>query len=136
MIKKEIKYFDAFAEEEVTKPFYFHLHKADIMRIIGRDREGDWEKYVQKIMDSNDNDKVMNFIEDIIRDSVGQRTEFGFTKNRTYADAFIGSDAYGELFMELIQEEGAAERFFRGVIGKLADGTPKAAVKARTTRKK
>lgn len=132
MIKREITYMDLFTEEEMTKTFYFHLNKADLIRIIGRDKQGDWEKYVKDIVATGDADVIMNFLEDIIRDSVGERTPDGmFIKNRNIADAFIASDAYGELFAGIIMNEGEAENFFKGIIGNM--GTASGAVKAKTT---
>ena len=119
MIKRTLTFEDPFTEESVTQDYYFHLSKADIIRIMGRDREGDWEKYVQNVVESGDSDTIFNFIEDIIKQSVGKRTPDGlFVKPRDYAEAFVASEAYGELVVELIQNAKMAEEFFRGVVGK------------------
>ena len=119
MIKRTLTFEDPFTEESVTQDYYFHLSKADIIRIMGRDREGDWEKYVQNVVESGDSDTIFNFIEDIIKQSVGKRTPDGlFVKPRDYAEAFVASEAYGELVVELIQNEKMAKEFFRGVVGK------------------
>ena len=119
MIKRTLTFEDPFTEESVTQDYYFHLSKADIIRIMGRDREGDWEKYVQNVVESGDSDTIFNFIEDIIKQSVGKRTPDGlFIKPRDYAEAFVASEAYGELVIELIQNEKMAKEFFRGVVGK------------------
>ena len=119
MIKRTLTFEDPFTEESVTQDYYFHLSKADIIRIMGRDREGDWEKYVQNVVESGDSDTIFNFIEDIIKQSVGKRTpDELFIKPRDYAEAFVASEAYGELVVELIQNEKMAEEFFRGVVGK------------------
>ena len=132
MIKREITYVDLFTEETITKPFYFHLNKADLLRIVGRDKQGDWEKYVKNIVNSGNTDTIMDFLEDVIRDSVGERTPDGlFIKNRTIADSFIASDAFGELFADIILKEGEGEKFFKGIIGNM--GTAADAVKAKTT---
>lgn len=119
MIKRTLTFEDPFTEQSVTQDYYFHLSKADIIRIMGRDREGDWEKYVQNVVESGDSDTIFNFIEDIIKQSVGKRTPDGlFVKPRDYAEAFVASEAYGELVVELIQNAKMAEEFFRGVVGK------------------
>lgn len=119
MIKRTLTFEDPFTEESVTQDYYFHLSKADIIRIMGRDREGDWEKYVQNVVATGDSDTIFNFIEDIIKQSVGKRTPDGlFVKPRDYAEAFVASEAYGELVVELIQNADLAEEFFRGVVGK------------------
>jgi hypothetical protein len=118
MIKRTITSEDPFTGEQVTNDFYFHLTKADIIRIIGRDRQGDWDKYVKSIIDSGDTDMILNFIESVIRDSVGKRTPEGlFVKPKDFSEAFIASDAYGELFVSLIQNEEESQRFFKGIIG-------------------
>ena len=119
MIKRTLTFEDPFTEESVTQDYYFHLSKADIIRIMGRDREGDWEKYVQNVVESGDSDTIFNFIEDIIKQSVGKRTPDGlFVKPRDYAEAFVASEAYGELVVKLIQNEKMAEEFFRGIVVK------------------
>ena len=119
MIKRTLTFEDPFTEGSVTQDYYFHLSKADIIRIMGRDREGDWEKYVKNVVESGDSDTIFNFIEDIIKQSVGKRTPDGlFVKPRDYAEAFVASEAYGELVVELIQNEKMAEEFFRGIVGK------------------
>lgn len=116
MIKRTITFEDSFTGEQLTRDFFFHLTKADIIRIVGRDREGDWEKYVKNIAESNDTDRVLDFIELIIKQSVGKKTPEGtFIKPKEFAEEFIASDAYGELFIELVQDEDAARRFFEGV---------------------
>lgn len=116
MIKKTIKFIDPVDENEVTKDYFFHLNKADLIRILGRDREGDWEKYVNDIMSRGDSDEIMDFIERIIRDAYGYKNSHGeFAKSREAADAFIASEAYGELFVEFVTNPESAKDFFAKV---------------------
>lgn len=119
MIKQEITYDDAFTGQSIAAPFYFHLNKAELLRIIGRSGNEDWEDYVNEIVASGNNDRVMDFIESVIKASVGERTEDGkFIKNSKIADEFIASEAYGELFVLILDNKNKfTEKFFSGIIG-------------------
>lgn len=117
MIKQHIKFFDIIEEKEVEKDFYFHLNKAEIIRILSRAGEADWETYVRNILESNDPDKILNLFESIIHDAVGQRTPEGlFVKTKDFRDAFIASEAYGELFIKFLSEEDFAQKFWQSII--------------------
>lgn len=119
MLKKTITAENPVTGIQETRDYHFHLSKADLIRIMGRDKSGNWEEYVKSIVESGDNDRIMDFIEQVVRDSVGYVTPDGlFVKPKDYANAFIASDAYGELFIELLQggKEGS-ESFFSAVIG-------------------
>ena len=117
MIKQHIKFYDVIDEKEVEKDFYFHLNKAEIIRILSRTGEVDWETYVRNILDSNDPDKILNLFESIIHDAVGQRTTEGlFVKTKDFRDSFIASEAYGELFVKFLSEEAFAQKFWQSII--------------------
>lgn len=117
MIKQHIKFFDIIEEKELEKDFYFHLNKAEIIRILSRAGEADWETYVRNILESNDPDKILNLFESIIHDAVGQRTPEGlFVKTKDFRDAFIASEAYGELFIKFLSEEDFAQKFWQSII--------------------
>ena len=117
MIKQHIKFYDVIDEKEVEKDFYFHLNKAEIIRILSRAGEVDWETYVRNILESNDPDKILNLFESIIHDAVGQRTTEGlFVKTKDFRDAFIASEAYGELFVKFLSEEAFAQKFWQSII--------------------
>lgn len=117
MIKQHIKFYDVIDEKEVEKDFYFHLNKAEIIRILSRAGEVDWETYVRNILDSNDPDKILNLFESIIHDAVGQRTPEGlFVKTKDFRDSFIASEAYGELFVKFLSEEAFAQKFWQSII--------------------
>ena len=117
MIKQHIKFFDIIEEKEVEIDFYFHLYIADIIRILSRAGEADWETYVRNILESNDPDKILNLFESIIHDAVGQRTPEGlFVKTKDFRDAFIASEAYGELFIKFLSEEDFAQKFWQSII--------------------
>ena len=117
MIKQHIKFYDVIEDKEVEKDFYFHLNKAEIIRILSRTGEVDWETYVRNILESNDPDKILNLFESIIHDAVGQRTTEGlFVKTKDFRDAFIASEAYDELFVKFLTEEEFAQKFWQSII--------------------
>ena len=118
MIKRTITSENPFTGEMETKDYHFHLSKADLIRILGRAKTDDWEAYVNEIVSTGDTDKILNFIESIVRDAVGIRTPEGlFIKPKEYAEAFIASDAYGELIIEFLKNNELAKDFFTKVVG-------------------
>lgn len=123
MIIQKLKDTDVLTGEEVTRKYYFHLSKADAIKILvkytGRDasKDADLEKALKEIITSGDNEKAMNVIEYIIKQSIGYRTSDGrFAKSVEYADAFIASEAYGELFVKVLTDANFTEHFFGGLV--------------------
>ena len=118
MIRKEITHEDVFTGQTVTTSRYFHLNKADMLRILSSAGTDDWDEYVQDLVSRGNTDDVMNFLEKVIRLAIGERTADGkFVKNTTISDNFIASEAYGELFVKIITDEPYAKAFFSGIVG-------------------
>ena len=110
MLKKTIKYADLDGNE-VTEDFYFHLSKAELTT-MAIEEEGIAER-LRKLADGGERREIIQAFNDIIRMSVGHRSEDGkrFIKSPDEAQAFMESEAYGELFMELFTDPVAAVEF-------------------------
>lgn len=137
MIKRELTYTNYVTGKEEKEVAYFHLNKADMIRIVGRSNT-DWETHIKNVMDSGDTDKILDLIEEVIGTSYGAKSEDGrsFIKDREEQKKFINSEPYAELMAEFIQDPNSAEAFFKGVVG-VSGETPKArAAKKSATRKK
>lgn len=118
MIEQTITFRDVVTDKEVTKKFAFHLTKAEIVRLIGKDKDGDWEAYVDRLKQSEDLDTILNFLEDAVRLAVGYRTPEGkFLKTKEFASEFLASEAWGELFEKMLLEDGFMEKFAKGLSG-------------------
>ena len=126
MIKKTIVYED-FNGDQRTEDFYFNLTKAELVE-LNVSEEGGLGEYLQKISESNDGAKIIEWFKKIVLMAYGEKTEDGrrFIKNQELRDGFAASEAYSELFMELATNTQAALDFMNGVVpASLAKDIPK-----------
>lgn len=115
MLKKTITY-DSFSDVDGqtkdTADFYFNLTKMEIIEINLVDE-------LSAVGKSKDPKRIIPALKRIVRAAVGQRIGDRFVKSEEFADAFIASDAYSELFMEILGSENAEEKmaaFVRGIV--------------------
>jgi predicted secreted protein len=116
MFKKTIK-FEDFNGVEVEKDFYFHISKADLIR-MGVRGEGDMEARIKRIIAAKDNEAIFREFEDIIRLSVGIRSADGqsFIKTEAAQSQLLNSPAYDELMVELATDAAASSEFIRNLL--------------------
>lgn len=116
MLKKTIKYTD-YNGEERSEDFYFNLSKAEIME-MEMSQNGGMSEYIKKIVNTQDNVSIMNLFKEIIQKSYGEKSLDGkrFIKNKELTEAFIQTEAYTELFVELVSDADAAAKFVNGII--------------------
>lgn len=116
MIKKTIKYVD-FDGVERVEDFYFHLSKAEAVEMLVSE-EGGYEKYIEKIVSTRDNRKIVEIFKDLVLRSYGEKSLDGrrFVKSKVLSDAFSQTNAYEELFMELAENADVAAAFVKGVL--------------------
>lgn len=116
MLKKTITYED-FNGEKVTEDFYFNLSKAEIARLDVSYQRG-LSEYAKKLIEAEDHATVVSIFEDLIKLSVGVRSEDGrrFIKSQEITNDFMQTNAYPELFMELATNTNKAIEFFKGLI--------------------
>jgi len=120
MLPKEITYTD-FNGEEKKETFYFNLTESEIARMHLGTSVG-LDVMLQRIVEADDRQKILDTFEEIILMSYGERSIDGkyFKKEDSirgkYADDFKASGAYDALFMELISDETAAAKFINGIL--------------------
>lgn len=115
MLTKKIKYED-FNGNEVEKEFYFNLSKAEMLEYDASLPGGALE-YLTFLMNNKMNGPILAAFRDLIARSYGERLPDGrFIKSEERRDAFLASDAYSELFMEIISSEESAAAFVNGVV--------------------
>ena len=124
MIKWPITYTD-YNGEEHTEDFYFNLSKAEVIEMDIM-RNGAYGAYLQNMVANRDGEKIATEFKKIIQKSYGVKSPDGrrFIKNQEVLDAFIQSEAYSELYMQLATEPGAAEKFVEGVLPKVEGKAP------------
>lgn len=128
MIKKTITYSD-FNGNERTEDFYFNLTKAEITK-MELSIKGGLAEMIQRIVAAQDTPAIIEVFEDLIKRSYGVKTPDGrgFTKKAEDLEAFVATEAYSQLFMELATDADAAAKFVNGVVP--ADMAKQAALEA------
>lgn len=117
MLKKTITYTNLFDDTQVTEEFYFNLTKAEMIEMAA----GGYEEVLQKMLETKNTGEMLKLIKELVGKAVGKRSEDGkrFIKSQEITDEFLQSEAFSELFMELVTSEGKqAEEFFMGLMPK------------------
>lgn len=116
MFKKVIK-FEDFNGNPREETFYFNLSKAELMEMELSTQAG-VEEMIRMLIATKDNAKIMQIFKDLILKSYGIKSEDGtrFIKSQELREAFEQSNAYSELFMEMITEPEMQAAFINGVI--------------------
>ncbi len=128
MIKKTITYSD-YNGNERTEDFYFNLTKAEITK-MELSTKGGLAELIQRIVAAQDTPAIIEVFEDLIKRAYGVKTPDGrgFVKRAEDLEAFMSTEAYSELFMELATDADAAAKFVNGVVP--ADMAKQAAIEA------
>lgn len=116
MLKKSITYTD-FNGEEITEDFFFHLSKAELVELEMSQKEG-LSKYLERIIKAENGQEIMTIFKKLLLQAYGQRSPDGkrFVKNEGLRQEFLSSEAYSELFMELVTNADAAAAFINGIV--------------------
>lgn len=127
MIKKTLHYHDHDGKA-VSGDFYFNLSKAELAEQAILEEEG-FVGWINKIIASKKKRETVDAFKWIIEVSYGVRDPADptiFDKDPSHFRKFKSTDAYSELFMELLTDEDAAGTFIRGIVpAELARELPK-----------
>lgn len=116
MIKKTITYHD-YNGVERTEDFYFNLNKAELMK-MEMAIKGGMAEMIQRIVAAQDAPAIIEVFEDLIKRSYGVKTPDGrgFLKKAEDLEAFMSTEAYSILFMELATDADKAAEFVNGIV--------------------
>ena len=116
MLKKTIAYKD-YDNNERVEDFYFNLSKAEILE-MEYGTTGGMTKIIEQMVATQDTARIMKMFKEIIMRSYGEKSLDGkrFIKSPELAEAFIQTEAYSNLFMELIQDPEKFAQFIKAVI--------------------
>lgn len=115
MLKKEITYTD-FNGNQKTEDYYFNLTKAEVIEWDSEYPDGAIQ-YFNMLLKMQDVGKLVKVFKDLILRSYGEKTDSGrFLKNQALRDAFMASEAYSELFMEVTASEENMAAFVNGIV--------------------
>lgn len=117
MIKKTITYKDL-DNNPITETFWFNLRQVDIAKMELMRKGGGFAESLQKVIADKDGETIINAFEDIIGKSYGIRREDnkGLEKSPEITKAFMETDAYSILFMELVLDAVASAEFIKGIV--------------------
>ena len=129
MIKKEISYVD-FNGETRKEDFYFHMSLPEFARLEAKNKGIPIDQFTKNLAKDQDLEKLIQFIEDIVLGSYGKKSEDGkrFLKTEAIREEFEFSQAYAELFEELLTSPELAEKFAAGVATQTKTKTTKPAL--------
>lgn len=119
MLKKTITTVD-FGGTERTEDYYFNLTKAEIME-MQLCTDGGFVETVKKIVEAKNQLELTRLFKKIICASYGVLSPDGrkFVKNQQVLDDFMATQAYSDLYIELLSGDGkAAEDFVNGILPK------------------
>lgn len=121
MLKKTITYTD-YDGLERTEEFRFNLTKAELMD-MELTTVGTFSKLMQKIIDEKDMVRLAKYFKELILKSYGVKSDDGkrFIKSPELSEAFSQTEAYSELYMELLGNSEYAVKFIQEVMPKDLD---------------
>lgn len=116
MLKKPITYTD-YNDVERTEVFYFNLTKAELME-MEMGTSGGMAEMITRIVDAKDVPSIMAIFKEIILKAYGEKSADGkfFRKSKEISESFAQTEAYSQLFMELVSDAKAAADFINGII--------------------
>lgn len=103
-----------------TGEFMFNLSKPEVVKLQAS-YPGGVEVYLKAITDPPDAKAIVDFVENLILMSYGERSMDGrrFVKSTEMREAFQQTDAYSEIFMKLVQDPDHLAEFVNGIIPKV-----------------
>lgn len=116
MIKRTITFID-YNNIERTEDHYFHLTKAELAK-MEMSTAGGYAEMITRIVQAKDAPAIMSVFEELIHKSYGVKTPDGrgFVKRKEDLEAFIQTEAYSQLFMDLLTDTEFATEFINGII--------------------
>lgn len=118
MLKKTITYTD-YNDVERTETFYFNISESELTE-MQLSTEGGLAERLQKMIDAQDVPSVTKVFKDIILKAYGEKSADGkyFRKSEEISNAFVATEAYNKLYMELLQDPDKLAEFINGLLPK------------------
>ena len=126
MLKKTFKFVD-YNGNPRTEDHYFNLTQAEVTE-LELSVDGGLTAMINRVVQAQNGRQIIDTMKDIILKSYGVKSPDGrrFIKNQEVRDAFVQTEAYSQLFMELATNAQAASDFVAGIIPAQADAEPSA----------
>lgn len=133
MLKKEISYED-FNGEKLTETFYFNLTKPELLELEVSYKNG-IEGALKEMLEKDDRSGLLAFFKKTVLHSYGKKSDDGkrFIKTEELTEEFTQTNAYAELYMELLNNSDSAANFISGIVpSDLAEAMKEETVKQKT----
>ena len=116
MLVKKISYTDYNGEPQ-TEKFYFNLTKAEILE-MEITKNGGYQTYLKRLINSRDQEEIAGIFKKFILKSYGVKSDDGkrFIKSEELSKEFEQTEAYSELYWELVMDPNKAAEFFNGLM--------------------
>lgn len=116
MLKKTIEFID-YNGNKRKEDHYFNLTKAEIME-MEMSTKGGLTEMINNIIAAQDAPAIMKVFKDLIFKAYGKKSADGreFEKSPEIVRSFEHTEAYSELFMELVTDPEKAAEFFNGIV--------------------
>lgn len=121
MLKKTITYTD-YDGLERTEEFRFNLTKAELMD-MELTTAGTFSETMKRIIAEKDIIRIAKLFKELLLKSYGVKSDDGkrFVKNQELSEAFSQTEAYSDLYIELLSNPEEAAKFFAEVAPKMEE---------------
>lgn len=117
MLKKTIRFTD-YDGKKREGTYFFYLNKAETIMWMTTTGEYTLDKVLLRLSEERNGRRIMEIFEDLIHRSYGRKSLDGLTfeKNEELWKEFRQSEAYSELFVELVTDAKKAAAFVNAII--------------------
>lgn len=131
MLKKTVTYVD-FDGNERTEDFFFNLTEQEIAE-MELSTEGGLGNFINKAVAAKSQVELIDLFKKLILAAYGVKSADGrrFVKNDAVREDFMSTQAFSDIYMELVQDSEKASAFFNGIVPKEKNKAP-AALPARS----
>lgn len=116
MVVKNIKYID-FDGNERTETAYFNINDAELAE-LDMEVEGGFKNLLDKVEATKDTALYYKVFKILTGKAYGVKSDDGrrLIKSKELTEEFFQTNAYAELFYDVIKSEDSATEFFKGVL--------------------
>lgn len=124
MLKKTVTYID-FDGNERTEDFFFNLTEQEIAE-MELSTEGGLGNFINKAVAAKSQVELIELFKKLILAAYGVKSADGrrFVKNDTVREDFMSTQAFSDIYMELVQDADKASSFFNGIVPKEKNKAP------------
>ncbi len=105
---------------ERTEKHSFYLNKAEVMKFLMTEGDYTLDKVMERLSQERNGKKIMQIVDSFIHLAYGRKSLDGrkFEKKEEYWDDFCQTEAYSELFSEMVTDASKFAEFVNNVIPK------------------